>query len=116
MATTIAWATGSCTAVLEISTMSSERRSRTVQHDVLHGPAAYTVYPAAPAMLKLEAHLPDSDDAGDLEAALAAGLLISLSDAAQPDLPPTVRLTGAVSKTLDPETAAEWIITAEVTA
>ncbi len=95
--------------------MKSERRSRTIEHDVLHGSPAYTIYPANARTLQLVALVTADSDALALETALADGRLVALDDDDQPALVPAVRLTGTLARELDPVTAAAWIVTAAVT-
>lgn len=112
---TISWLGGSITADIEISTLSTTRASRVVQHDVLNGGALFTVRPASPRTLELVARSTSATGMKALEVALAAGGTITLSDVGQSDLVAEVILTGRVTRELDPKTARQWIVRAEVT-
>lgn len=112
---TISWLGGSTEAHIEISALHTTRESRVIRHDILNGGSVFTVRPAAPRELELVVRSSSAADMADLEDALADGGTVMLTDDDQAHLVSEVILTGRVERYLDPATANQWIVRAEVT-
>lgn len=88
---------------------------RTVAHIAMSGKPIFVHRPTGPRTMTLALLYPDEAEARSVEAAHRAGGTFAISEVGRPTKDCAYVVTGVVRRTLAPETARTWIVSAEVT-